>query len=150
MRPPVAPAAVSAPPIARSGTGRSPPCPAPSRATSKSRSSVSPAAAAANPAADARAAPAGGVGPGGEDRAEVIGVERRCDAADRGKRAQPRIGLAARDAEALSDKRAVDPDKRHDIAHRAERDEVEPMQEIGLGPRGVPADFAQRAVERDD
>ncbi len=50
----------------------------------------------------------------------------------------------------LRDQCPVDPGQRHDIAHRAERDEIEPLQEIGLGPAAIPAGLAQRAVERDD
>ena len=55
-----------------------------------------------------------------------------------------------RHPQALRDERAVDARQRHHIAHRAECDEIEPLQQIGLGPVAVPAGLAQGAVQRDD
>ena len=54
----------------------------------------------------------------------MVGIERRVHPADRGQRAQPRIGQLPGDADALGDQRSVDPGQRHDIAHGTERDEV--------------------------
>ena len=93
--------------------------------------------------------PAAGIDPRAEHKAEMIGVDRLADAADRGQRPHSGIAQLPRHPDALRDQRAVDPGQRHDIAYRAERHQVEPLQQIGLGPVGVPAGLAQRAVDRD-
>ncbi len=93
--------------------------------------------------------PAAGIDPGPEHEAEMVGVDRFGHAADRGQRAQPGIAALPRDPDALRDKRAVDPGQRDDVAHRAERDQIEPLQQVGFGPLGVPAGLAQRPVDGD-
>ena len=86
-----------------------------------------------------------------EHEAEVLGAERRGAGAPRAaSAARPGIGAARRDLEPLGDQRAVEALERHHVAHRAERHEVEPAAQVGLGPRAEMAARAQRAVERDD
>ena len=81
----------------------------------------------------------------------MIGVDRLVDAGDRGQRGEARVGAAPRDLDPLRDQRAVDPGERNDIADRAERHQIEPLQQVGLGSAAaVPAGLAQRAVDRDD
>ncbi len=59
--------------------------------------------------------------------------------------------MPPRHLDPLRHQRAVEPGERHDIADRAERDEIEPLQQIGLA-RAAPYQpaCAQRAVDRDD
>ena len=52
---------------------------------------------------------------------------------------------AAERQQALGDEGAVEAGERHDVADRAERDQVEPLQQVRLGPAGaVPAARAQQ------
>ena len=94
--------------------------------------------------------PAAGIDPRPQNETEMVGVDRHGHAADRRQRAQPGIAPLPRDPDALRDKRAVDPGQRDDVADGAERDQVEPLQQVGFGPRAVPAGLAQRPVDRDD
>ena len=67
----------------------------------------------------------------------MIGVERLVDAGHRGQRREAGIAAAPRDLEPLRDQRAVEPGQRHHVADRAERDEIEPLQQVGLGTRSA-------------
>ena len=59
------------------------------------------------------------------------------------------IAALAHHLQPLRRQRAVEAAQRHHIADGAERDEVEPLQQIRLRPRRrVPAGAAQRAIER--
>ena len=65
--------------------------------------------------------------------------------------ARPGIVAAPRDLDSLRDQSAVDTGERHHIADRAERHQIEPLQEVRLGSAGtVPAGPAQLAIDRDD
>ncbi len=94
--------------------------------------------------------PSAGIDPGTQDEAEMVGVDRRTHPADRGERFQPGIGALPRDLDALRDQGPVDPGQGHDIAHRTEGDEIDPLQQVRLGPPAIPPGLAQRPVERDD
>jgi hypothetical protein len=79
----------------------------------------------------------------------MIGVDRRGHAAHGGQRPQTGIARLPGDPEALRNERAVDAGQRDDIAHRAECDEIEPLQQVGLEPLSVPAGLAQPTVNGD-
>ena len=51
----------------------------------------------------------------------------------------------------LGDEGAVEADERHHVGDGAERDEIDEVEQVGLGPRRVPEPAAaQLAVDRDD
>ena len=81
----------------------------------------------------------------------MVGVERLVDAGDGAERRDAGIGAAPRRLDPLRDQSPVETVERDDIAHRAERHQIEPAEQVGLGPRAlVPAGPAQRAIDRDD
>ena len=84
-----------------------------------------------------------------QDEASVIGPKRLRHARHVGERRDAGIAALPHHLEALRDERAVQARERHHVAHGAERHEIEPRHEIGLGPALVPADAAQRAVDAD-
>ena len=67
-----------------------------------------------------------------------------------GERREPAIFPAIEGHQSLGHKSPVEPGERHHIADRAERDQVEPAQEVRLGTVGaVPAAGPEQTVDRD-
>ena len=93
---------------------------------------------------------AAGVDPWPEQEAGMVGGRRLMDVNDVGQRREPGIPAPCHHLEALGDERPVDADEGHDVADRAEGHEVQERQQVRLGPVGVVAGRAQRAVESDD
>jgi len=94
---------------------------------------------------------AAGIDARADQEAEMIGRQRRIDPREAPERGDAAIGAAPERDQALDDEGAVEADERHDIADRAERHEIEPLQEIRLFPlAGIPAAPAQFAIDRDD
>src|SRR2546430_16735142 len=76
--------------------------------------------------------PAAGIDARPQHKAELVGVERTGLTGDRGERLHPGIGGTTHNAQALRDEHTVYAAERHDIAHRAERHEIQPLQKIWL------------------
>src|SRR6516162_5689833 len=94
--------------------------------------------------------PAAGVDPWTEDEPQMIRVDPLAEAGDRGQRGETAIAVAPRNFDPLRDQRPIDAGERYDIANRAERHQIEPLQQVWLGATaGVPAGAAQSAVDRD-
>ncbi len=93
---------------------------------------------------------AAGIDPRAQHEAQMIGARRLAQARDIGERREAGIAALLHHRQPLPHQRAVDAGQRHDVGHRAERHEVEPLAQVGLGPRlAVPAGRAQRAVDAD-
>ena len=69
---------------------------------------------------------------------------------DIGQRGQACVAPLGHDLEALGDEGAVHAQQGHHIAHGAERHDVEPVEQAGLGTILVPARLAQGSIDRDD
>src|SRR5690242_14448704 len=81
----------------------------------------------------------------------MVRIERAIDAGNGGERSEAGIGVPSGDFDPLRDQGTVEPGERNDIAHRAEGDEIEPAEKIGLGAAiAIPAGSAQRTVDRYD
>ena len=87
---------------------------------------------------------------GPEHEAEVPGLRRTAEPRDIHQGRQPRPIAATQRQQTLGDEGAVEALQRHHVGHRAERDQIEEAEEIGLVPlcRPEPA-RAQLAVERN-
>ncbi len=110
------------------------------RAAARDRAASAGSSVASSRGAEIGAAdPAAGIDARPEDEAGVIGVEPLVDPRDVGERGDAGIAAPLHHLQPLRHQRAVEPGERHHVADRAERDEVEPLQEIGLGPAAIPA-----------
>ena len=69
--------------------------------------------------------------------------------AARASAASPGLARARGDPQALGDQSPVEPGERHDVADRAERDQIQPAAQVRLRPAREMAARAQRTVERD-
>ena len=97
-------------------------------------------------AADAAA----GIDARAEQEAEMPRLGRAGEPRDVHQRGQAGIVAPAQREQALGDEGAVEALQRHDVGDRAERDEIEPAEQVGLRPRPRPeAARAQHAVDRD-
>jgi hypothetical protein len=95
--------------------------------------------------------PAAGVDARADDKAEMISVDRLVYPGDSRQCGEAGVGRPPGDLDPLRDQRPVDPREGDDIADRAERYQIQPAEEVGLGAAAaVPARLAQRAVDRDD
>ena len=90
------------------------------------------------------------IDPGPEDEAQVVDPRRLLQPGDVAERPQPDIAALPHHREPLAHQRAVDAGERHHVADRAERHQVEPLLEVGLGAVAIPARLAQAPVEPDD
>ena len=77
---------------------------------------------------------AAGVDARADEEGEMEGVDRLADARDADQRPQPRILLPAYGEQPLDDEGAVDAGERDDVAHRRQRDEIEPAEQVGRRP----------------
>ncbi len=79
----------------------------------------------------------------------MIGRHRTTQPSDVGQRRDPAVAAAGERHQPLGDEGAVEPDQRHHIADRAERHQVEPLQQVGLAAVGaVPPASPQQPVDR--
>ena len=86
-----------------------------------------------------------------EQEAEVPGLGRSGEARGIHQRGQSDVVAPAHGDQALDDEGAIEARERNHVGDRAERDEIEQAEEIGLRPRRAPeAAPAQFAVDRDD
>ena len=92
--------------------------------------------------------PAAGVDPGSEHEAQVIAARPAVDSGHVGERAEAGISPLRQHLEPLGDIDPIEPDERHDIADRAERHQIQPLQQVRLAPPLEPAALPQRPVER--
>ena len=95
--------------------------------------------------------PAAGIDPWPEQKAQVIGTGDLLEAGNVGQGGKPDVAPFGHHLETLANQRPIDARKRHDIAHRAQCHEVQPLAQIGLGAArpGVPAGLAQPSVDTD-
>ncbi len=93
--------------------------------------------------------PAAGIDPRPQHETELIRVDGPVFGGNGGECLEAGVGRVPRHSQTLRDEGAVDARQWHHIAHRAERDEIEPLQQIGLGTVAVPSGLAQGAVQRD-
>ena len=89
------------------------------------------------------------VQPRAENEGRVIGARWLAHPGDVGERPESQVAAPRHDLEPLAHQRPVDARQRHHVADRAERDQVEPVAQVGLGPGGEPAGVAERSVEPD-
>ena len=107
------------------------------------RSSNEPEIGAADAAAGVDARP--------EQEAQVKRLGRTGEPRHVHQRGEPGAVAAAQRQKSLGDEGAVETLERHDVGDGAERDDVEPAEQVRLGPRLRPKSAgAQHAVHRDD
>ena len=93
---------------------------------------------------------AAGIEPRPQREGAVLGADGgQAMRAARASAASPGLPPRAATSQALRDQGPVEPDQRHHVADRAERDQIEPAAQVRLRPAHEMAARAQRAIERD-
>ncbi len=95
--------------------------------------------------------PAAGIDPRPEQKTQMPSLRRACKPRHVHQADMPRPLAAAQRNQSLCDEGAIEPDKRHHVGNRAERDVIEEGEQIRLRPVGLPkAALAQNAIDGDD
>ncbi len=94
--------------------------------------------------------PAAGVDPRPEHEAELERARRMAEIDKIGQRPDSGVAPPGHDFQALHDEGAVDTAQRNHVANGAQRDQIEPLAQIGLGAVAEKALLAQPPIDLDD
>ena len=96
--------------------------------------------------------PPAGIDPRAQQKSGVVGIRSFLDPGHVGQGAQANVAAPCEHLEPLCDISSIEAFQRHHVADGAQRDQVQPLAQVRLGPAllVVPSALAQLSIHRDD